>query len=250
MRSSCARFQFSMESSWACSSAKWQFLCVFVPRVLFWSDICHVLAGTNRITFLYLWGADNESTKKAAMRKAYELYFGCKVGDQYKFWASKICCCSCARTLTGWLKGTHTWMPFDVPMVWRHFRSHLADCCCSITNVAGFSVQSKHKIEYPNIPSALRPVPHDGSVPMLEPPEEYTLDSEPDSEMAWPVTETSTREDQDFSACSSTDPHFITQAELNALSSGLGAPKNQGSATWIKASAVEPSRKGCESVIL
>ena len=25
------------------------------------------------------------------MRKAYELYFGCKIGDQVKFWAPRIC---------------------------------------------------------------------------------------------------------------------------------------------------------------
>jgi hypothetical protein len=45
---------------------------------------------------------------------------------------------------------------------------------------------------------------------------------------------TSTREDQDFSACSTTEPHLITQAELNDLVRDLERLKNQGWATWIK----------------
>ena len=64
-RSRCARFQFNIESSWICSSAQQYFPCVFPPTVIFWSEICHVLDGTNRTNFLYLWTADNESTKKA-----------------------------------------------------------------------------------------------------------------------------------------------------------------------------------------
>ena len=53
------------------------------------------------------------------MRKAYELYVGCKAGDHDKVWAPKICFSSCTRTLTGWLKDTHRSMPFAVPMIWR-----------------------------------------------------------------------------------------------------------------------------------
>jgi hypothetical protein len=113
------------------------------------------------------------------VRKAYEIYFGCKVGDTDKVWAPKICCGSCLWTSTGWLKGTHRSMPFAVPMVWRKQRNHLDDCCLCITNITGFSVQSKHTIDYPNIPSALTLVPHDDSMPVPEPPKKYTLNSEP-----------------------------------------------------------------------
>jgi hypothetical protein len=57
-----------------------------------------------------------------------------------------------------------------------------------MTKITGFSRFSKHKIEYPNIPSALRPVPHDDSMPLPKPPEsyEYTLDSDAESEVASP----------------------------------------------------------------
>jgi hypothetical protein len=46
----------------------------------------------------------------------------------------------------------------------------------------GFPQFSKHKIEYPNIPSALRPVPHEDSMPVPKPPETYTLESDSESE--------------------------------------------------------------------
>jgi hypothetical protein len=45
------------------------------------------------------------------------------------------------------------------------------------------------KIEYPNIPFALRPVHHDDSVPMPKPPKSYTLDPDLESEgnEKWPL---------------------------------------------------------------
>jgi hypothetical protein len=73
------------------------------------------------------------------------------------------------------------------------------------------------------MPSALKPIPHDYSVPVPEPPEQHTLDSE--SEEASPEAETSTREDQIFSAYSTIEPHLITQAEFNDLLRDLDIQK-------------------------
>ena len=89
-------------------------------------------------------------------------------------------------------------MPFEVPMVWREPRSHLDDCCLCTNNINGFCVQSKHKVENSNIPSALIRVPHHDSMPVPEPPEECTLDSERESEEASPEAGATTREDQAF----------------------------------------------------
>jgi len=35
------------------------------------------------------------------IKKCYELYFGCKVGDKDKRWAPDICHVTCVRLLTG-----------------------------------------------------------------------------------------------------------------------------------------------------
>jgi hypothetical protein len=115
--------------------------------------------------------------------------------------------------MTGWLKSMHKSMRFAVPMVWCEPLNHLDDCCFCITNITGFFVQSKHKIEYANIPSALAPVPHDISVSVPEPLEKNTLHPEPESEEAFPEARRSKREDKEFSAWSTLEPHLITQAE-------------------------------------
>ena len=75
----------------------------------------------------------------------------------------------------------------------------------------------RNKTEYPNISSALRTILHDDSLPISEPPENYTLDSALETEEASPEAGNSTREDQTFSAYSTKEPHLITKAELNDL---------------------------------
>lgn len=181
--------------------------------------------------FCYICGEvtfkDQRKPLSQLIQKAYELYFGCKIGDQDKIWAPKFCCTSCSRTLSGWLKGTRKSMPFAVPMVWREPQNHLDDCYFCITKIAGFSNKNKHKIIYPNIPSALRPVPHDDSMPVPKPPDTYTLDSETTSEEASPDANASMQEDDDFSLSSSSGLQLISKAELNDLLRDLDLPKTK-----------------------
>lgn len=93
------------------------------------------------------------------LKTVYHFYFDCQVGDQDKDWAPKVCCTTCYSSLTKWLKDTRKSMSFAVPMVWREPRCHLTDCYFCMTSIVGFSSKSKHKIQYPDIPSAVRPVP-------------------------------------------------------------------------------------------
>jgi hypothetical protein len=65
---------------------------------------------------------------------------------------------------------------------------------------------------------------------VLESPEKYTLDSEPELEDVSPEHGTSTREDPDFSEHRSTEPHSVTQAELNDLVQDLNLPKTKA---WL-----------------
>jgi hypothetical protein len=116
------------------------------------------------------------------MRKGYELYFGCNVGGHDELWAPKSCCSWCSRTSAGWLKGTHKSMRFAGPMVCREPQDHLNDCCFCITKITGFSRFCMHIIEYLNIRFAVRPVPHDDSMPLAKQPKSFTLDSNWESE--------------------------------------------------------------------
>jgi len=86
------------------------------------------------------------------------------------------------------------------------------------------------------------------SLPLPEPPEKYTLDSEPESKETSPEARTSTKEEQDFSSYSTTEPHLVTQAELNDLVRDLDFLKIKAQllGSWLRQCHL--LRKECESV--
>jgi len=53
-------------------------------------------------------------------------------------------------------------MLFAIPVVWREPSSHSSDCyfCLMPPVASGMGRKKKQRIDYPNIPSAIRPVPH------------------------------------------------------------------------------------------
>ena len=110
-------------------------------------------------------------------------------------------------------------MPFAVQMVWREPSNHSSDCyfCLTPPVASGLNRKKKQRIDYPNISSAIRPVPcrEDMSVP--EPPKEYKLNSEmevEDTEKTGPHEEPT---DPDLQGPASESPHKLTQNELNDL---------------------------------
>ena len=98
------------------------------------------------------------------IKKCCEHYFGCKVGHQDKSWAPHFCCVTCARHLAAWAKGSPC-MPFTIPMVWREPTGHVSDCYFCLTIITGVTAKSKRTVQYPNLPSAIRPVPHSVKLP-------------------------------------------------------------------------------------
>ena len=85
---------------------------------------------------------------------------------------------------------------------------------------AGITTKKKWTIAYPNIPSALRPVPHGEGLPVPDPPKEFSIDSDDEegSERTSGSPQPSTSND-DLYVChgASSVPHILTQAELNDL---------------------------------
>jgi len=68
--------------------------------------------------------------------------------------------------------------------------------------------KKKQRIDYPNIPSAIRPVPHGEDLRMSEPRKDYTLNSEMEEEVTektGPHEEEPT--DPDFQGPASESPH-------------------------------------------
>ena len=185
--------------------------------------------------FCYICGEVTFSSQKrsitAVVRKAYYLYFGCKVGDQDKTWAPHICCNTCATNLRQWLNKKRKCMPFAVPMVWRNPTDHISDCyfCMTPPVSKGLSRKKKHGIQYPNIPSAIRPVPHGEILPVPKAPEKYTLDSdEQEIESSASSGEFPMSSQESYVAsCISHEPHFISQNELNDLVRDFELPKTK-----------------------
>lgn len=162
------------------------------------------------------------------IKMCYKLYFGCAIGDQDKSWAPHICCSTCAVDLRSWLKGKKYSMPFAVPMIWREPRDHVTDCYFCLTNIIGHTSKTKKTIVYPNLPSALRPVPHSVDLPVPEKPDNYELNisDESDTENAVMDSEVAPQ-DTEYIPPNSNAIHKMTQCELNDLIRDLELPKRK-----------------------
>ena len=111
-------------------------------------------------------------------------------------------------------------MPFAVPMVWREATDHISNCyfCMTPSVGKGLSKKKRQSIQYPNIPSAIRPVPHRELLPVPEPPERFTLDSEDEESLSLASSSGLSKSQESYDTpCISNEPHLITQNELHDL---------------------------------
>ena len=151
------------------------------------------------------------------VKKAYFAYFGVKLGDQDKAFAPHYVCHSCVAGLRKWTLGKQKSLPFGVPMVWREQVNHVDDCYFCMVKVDGHNKKSMKSIVYPNLKSAIRPVPHSPEIPVPTPP--VTLESSSSSS-------DSTYNDDEFAASTEDEkPDLFTQEELNDLVRDLGLSK-------------------------
>ena len=120
---------------------------------------------------------------------------------------------------------------FAVSMVRREPQNHADDCYFCLTNITGINASSWKKIKYPNLRSAMRPVPHSDDLPVSTPPVNKDLLSSSDEEM--PSREDSAESislediESTYSGTSGNKPHWITQEDLNDLAPDLYLSKQQ-----------------------
>jgi hypothetical protein len=111
-------------------------------------------------------------------------------------------------------------------MVWREPKDHSTDCYFCITTIKGIRSKFKKSVKYPNIPSAIRPIPH--SKQLTVPRTTWSLDSEEDRGEADVQTDPGDKENEDLDFLGgTTEPHKINQAELNDLVRDLNLSKGQ-----------------------
>jgi len=87
-----------------------------------------------------------------------------------------------------------------------------------LTSITGVTVKSKHTLQCPNIPSAIRPVPSTAELPVPKPPTDTTLsDSESSDEDVGQNNNDMDCDPTFAGACSSNEPHLLTHADLNDI---------------------------------
>ncbi|GBN42007.1 hypothetical protein AVEN_182617-1 [Araneus ventricosus] len=121
-------------------------------------------------------------------------------------------------------------------MIWRELTNHIDDCyfCMVAPASGGFTRKKKRTIEYPNLPSALRPVSHGKGLSIPEPPADFSISSdEEDLDVSHNSPQASTsacggsKHDDDFSRFEETFSHKITSVELNDLVRDLELSKSK-----------------------
>ena len=122
-------------------------------------------------------------------------------------------------------------MPFGVPMVWRVPSNHSTDCYfCMVPPIQnGMSMKTKSTLVYPDIPSAIRPVPHGDGLPVPEPPDDFAMYYDDDDSVSSDSEEQqpSASRDADYLPSTNSSIHKITEGQLNDLIRDLELPKNK-----------------------
>ena len=177
--------------------------------------------------FCYICGefclSENKRNITDFVKQAYFAYFGCKLGDQEKEWAPHIVCKCCTEHLREWTKGTRKGLSFGIPMVWREPRNHFDDCYFCAINLKGINRKNKKHLQYPSLPSAIRPVPHSEAIPVLifkSLPDIMDCDGGPFSD----ADEDDNEQEYVYEDLSS-EPKLFNQGELNDLVRDLNLPK-------------------------
>jgi hypothetical protein len=116
-------------------------------------------------------------------------------------------------------------MLFSVPMVWQEQKDHLTDSYFFLTKISGISLKSKHSIQCPSLPSAVRPVLHSQDLEVPKPPEKWTIDDDNNDDEPVPMEQDIS--DPDFQPSTSDEPHLISQGDLNNLVRDLNLSKSQ-----------------------
>ena len=83
------------------------------------------------------------------------------------------------ENLRNWRNGKRK-STFAIPIVLSEGKDHITDCYFYVINLKGIGRKNKSHVQYPNVPSAIRPISHgsDLSVPEPDGNMEYSSDSE------------------------------------------------------------------------
>ena len=108
----------------------------------------------------------NRQAKNYDFEKAYHYYFGVKLRISHSFPTFAV---KRVENFRDWRNGKRKSIPFAIPIVWRERKDHITYCYFCMINLKGINHKNKHYVQYPNVPSALKPIPHGPDLPVPEP---------------------------------------------------------------------------------
>ena len=139
------------------------------------------------------------------VKNVYYAYSRVKLGDQDKTWAPHKVCHCCVKSLR------------------REPKGHGNDCYFCTCNVSGFTMKNKHNIQYPNLPSAIRPVLHGPDVPIPTPPPVLKNVGDPSTDVS--SSEFQSEEKSEYECSEDERIKRFSQEDLNDLVRDLDLPK-------------------------
>jgi len=145
--------------------------------------------------------------------------------DQDKPWAPHIVCKPCVEHLRQWTNKSRKNLRFAIPVVWREPKDHYNDCYFCAVKTKGINRNNRNSLTYPNLNSAIRPVPHieELPAPVFEslPQLESSLSSEEEDVS---IDSNNSLTDNDFPP-SLLSPQLFSQGELNDMARDLNLSK-------------------------
>ena len=93
----------------------------------------------------------------------------------------------------------------------------------------GMSMKKKSTLVYPNIPSAIRPVPHGDGLPVPEPPDNLAMYSDDEDSVSSNSErqQPSASRDAEYLPITDSSSHKVTEDELSDLIRDLELPKKK-----------------------
>jgi hypothetical protein len=124
-------------------------------------------------------------------------------------------------------------------MLLRQPINHVDDCYFYMCALKGFNTKNKKAITFPNLPSAIRPVPHGPDMPVPNPPKQlYTQEAESSA------TPNESSEDSEYGNDTHSKHEPFTQTELNGLVRDLNLPKDAAESLGSRLKGKNPLTQG------
>ena len=160
------------------------------------------------------------STRKITplIKTAYLNYFGMELPGKEP-WVPRNSCSTCNSTLTKWYNGENIHLSFGKPMIWKEVVDHF-QCYFCVINLVGINTKKRKSLQYPDVESVIKPVPHSDVLTKPVSPNAMLISSESSC--------LNTTSESDTVNTKSILPHKIEQPELNDLIRDLKLSKVDG----------------------